>query len=157
MRLSKVMLTAAFTASFLVALSCDRAKDQPVASSALSGQKVKVGYIGLTCEAPMFVAYEKSFFKDEGVEVEMVKSDWSNFKDALGLGKLDVTHTLVMYLLKPIEQGLDVKITGGVHRGCLRIQAGAHSDIKALAHLKGKRIGVPSSIGSPPFIFASRV
>ena len=28
-----------------------------------------------------------------------------------------------MYFLKPIEQGLDVKFTGGIHRGCLRVQA----------------------------------
>ena len=28
-----------------------------------------------------------------------------------------------------IEQGLDVKITGGIHTGCLRLQVGAHSDI----------------------------
>ena len=41
-----------------------------------------------------------------------------------------MTHHLVMYFLKPIEQGLDVKFTGGIHRGCLRVQAadnGKHS------------------------------
>ena len=61
-----------------------------------------------------------------------------------------------MYLLKPIEQGLDVKITGGVHSGCLRVQAGASSEIKTAADLKGKKIGIPT-MGSPPFLFASRV
>jgi NitT/TauT family transport system substrate-binding protein len=158
-------LCAALMAVSLCWLGCDRAKDQsaanpstqPSGSVASSRLKVRVGYIGLTCEAPLFVAYEKGFFRDEGVDAEMTKSDWDGFKDQLGLGKLDITHTLVMYLLKPMEQGLDVKITGGVHRGCLRIQAGTKTDIKSLADLKGKRIGVPSAIGSPPFIFASRV
>ena len=28
--------------------------------------KVRIGYLGLTCEAAMFVAYENGFFKDEG-------------------------------------------------------------------------------------------
>ena len=32
--------------------------------------KVRVGYIGLTCEAPIFTAVEKGFFKEEGLEVE---------------------------------------------------------------------------------------
>jgi hypothetical protein len=44
-----------------------------------------------------------------------------------------------MYLLKPIEQGLDVKITGGIHTGCLRLQAGVKTDVKRVADLRGKR------------------
>ena len=70
--------------------------------------------------------------------------------------RFDATHTLVTYLLKPIEQGLDVKITGGVHRGCLRIQAGIKTDIRTVEDLRGKRIAV-STMGGPPMIFASRV
>src|SRR5262245_21663661 len=32
--------------------------------------KIRVGYIGLTCEAPIFTAVEKGFFKEEGLDVE---------------------------------------------------------------------------------------
>ena len=85
--------------------------------------KVRVGYIGLTCEAPIFTAVEKGFFQEEGLEVALVKCEWANYKDVLALGGFDVTHHLIMYFLKPIEQGLDVKFTGGIHRGCLRVQA----------------------------------
>src|SRR5438067_10939849 len=118
--------------------------------------KIRVGYIGLTCEAPIFTAVEKGFFKEEGLEVEMVKCEWANYKDVLALGGFDITHHLVMYFLKPIEQGLDVKFTGGIHRGCLRVQAGANSSISKIQDLRGKRIGVPG-MGTPPFIFANRV
>jgi NitT/TauT family transport system substrate-binding protein len=62
-----------------------------------------------------------------------------------------------MYLLKPIESGTDVKITGGIHTGCLRLQAAKDSDIKTVKELKGKKIGVPTHIGSPPYLFSSRV
>ena len=119
--------------------------------------KVKVGYLGLTCEAAMFVAYEKGFFKDEGLDIEFVKTDWDGLRDGLGLGRFDANYTLIMYLLKPIEQGLDVKITGGVHSGCLRVQAGLKGPIQSVSDLKGKKIGVPTHLGSPPFLFASRV
>lgn len=118
--------------------------------------KVRVGYIGITCEAPIFSAVEKGFFKEEGLDVTLVKCDWKNYKDVLALGGYDVTHHLVMYFLKPIEQGLDVKFTGGIHRGCLRVQAKIDGKVRTIKDLKGKRIGVPG-MGTPPFIFANRV
>ena len=73
----------------------------------------------------VFTAVEKGFFKEEGLDVELVRCQWATYKDALALGRYDVTHHLVMYFLKPIEQGMDVKFTGGIHRGCLRVQAAA--------------------------------
>jgi NitT/TauT family transport system substrate-binding protein len=125
-------------------------------SNAAPSSKVRVGYVGITCEAPIFTAVENGFFKEEGLDVSLVKCEWANYKDVLALGGFDITHHLVMYFLKPIEQGLDVKFTGGIHRGCLRVQAGANSSIAKIEDLRGKRIGVPG-MGTPPFIFANRV
>ncbi len=126
------------------------------ASSAAHSSKVRVGYIGLTCEAPIYAAYEKGFFKEEGLEPELVKCNWANYKDTLALGGYNITHHLVMYFLKPIEQGLDVRFLAGIHRGCLRVQAGVKTNIHTIQDLKGKRIGVPG-MGTPPFVFANRV
>lgn len=146
----KLAALAAITA--LLLNGCGR---NDFASSANSN-KIRVGYIGLTCEAPIFSAVEKGFFKEEGLEVSLVKCEWANYKDVLALGGFDITHHLVMYFLKPIEQGLDVKFTGGIHRGCLRVQSGKNSGINSIKDLRGKRIGVPG-MGTPPFIFANRV
>jgi sulfonate transport system substrate-binding protein len=118
--------------------------------------KIKICYLGLTCEPPIFVAYEKGFFKEEGLDVELVKSDWDSMRDGLGLGRFQATHHLVMYMVKPMEAGLDVKLTGGIHTGCLRLQAGNKTAIKSAKDLKGKKIGI-THMGSPPFLFASRV
>jgi NitT/TauT family transport system substrate-binding protein len=85
-----------------------------------------------------------------------VKCSWAAYKDNLALGSYDITHHLVMYFLKPIEQGLDVRFLGGVHNGCLRVQTGVNSPIHKIQDLKGKRIGVPG-MGTPPFVFANRV
>ena len=122
----------------------------------VNSKHVKIGFIGLTCEAPIYTAYEKGFFKDEGLEPELVKCSWAAYKDNLALGSYDITHHLVMYFLKPIEQGLDVRFLGGVHTGCLRVQTGVNSPIHKIQDLKGKRIGVPG-MGTPPFVFANRV
>jgi len=118
--------------------------------------KVKICYIGLTCEAPIFVAQHKGFFKEEGLDVELVKTSWDTMQQGLSFGTFDATHTLVPFLIKPIEQGVNVRITGGIHKGCLRIQVPINSDIRTIADLKGKRIGV-ATMGSPPMIFGSRV
>ena len=125
-------------------------------SSANRGNKIRVGYIGITCEAPIFSAVENGFFKEEGLEVELVKCEWSKYKDVLALGGYDITHHLIMYFLKPIEQGLDVKISAGIHTGCLRVQAPVNGKVNTVADLRGKTIGVPG-LGTPPFIFANRV
>ena len=117
----------------------------------VNSKHVKIGFIGLTCEAPIYTAFEKGFFKDEGLEPELVKCSWANYKDNLALGSYDITHHLVMYFLKPIEQGLDVRFLGGVHTGCLRVQTGVNSPIHKIQDLKGKRIGVPG-MGTPPFV-----
>jgi len=137
-------------AALLVSGGCNKTRPKTTESI-----KVRIGYVGLTCEASIFAAYEKGFFKDEGLEPELIKCSWQNYKDTLARGEYDITQHLVMYFLKPIEQGLDVKFTGGIHRGCLRVQVANNLNINSIADLKGKRIGVPG-MGTPPFIFAQR-
>ena len=154
--MTKTKLATATAALFALLLAaCNKSADN---SSAPAGglMKVRVGYIGLTCEAPIFTAVEKGFFKDEGLDVSLVKCEWANYKDTLALGGFDITHHLVMLFLKPIEQGLDVKFLAGIHRGCLRVQTATGSSIHSVEDLRGKRIGVPG-MGTPPFIFANRV
>ena len=150
MDIAKIAIVIVSTSLLLV--GCSK-KDS---NSSSASNRVRVGYVGITCEAPIFTAVEKGFFKEEGLDVSLVKCEWANYKDVLALGGFDITHHLVMYFLKPIEQGLDVKFTGGIHRGCLRVQAPPNSDIKTVKDLRGKRIGVPG-MGTPPFIFANRV
>jgi len=150
-------LIVALAVGTLLLAGCRKNEQGATVSAADNGlTKIRVGYIGLTCEAPIYVAVEKGFFKEEGLEVTLVKCDWANYKDVMALGGYDITHHLVMYFLKPIEQGLDVKFTGGIHRGCLRVQAAVNGKVNSVEDLRGKRIGIPG-MGTPPFIFANRV
>src|ERR1051326_3533094 len=150
MLLTRLSTLATFASILLI--SCDRKGSD----SASGSNKIRVGYIGITCEAPIFSAVEKGFFKEEGLDVSLVKCEWANYKDILALGGFDITHHLIMMFLKPVEQGLDVKFTGGIHRGCLLVPGPAQGKINSVADLRGKRIGVPG-MGTPPFIFANRV
>src|SRR6266849_5112439 len=132
----------------------DSSSDGPAKIS--PDQPIKICYLGLTCEPAIFVAYEKGFFQEEGLDVELVKTDWGTMRDGLADGRFHATYSFIMYLIKPIEMGLDLQLTGGIHTGCLRIQAGTKTDIKTVEELKGKRVGI-THMGSPPFLFASRV
>src|SRR5665213_1577380 len=58
--------------------------------------KLKVAYIGLTCEAPIFVAQEKGFYKEEGLDVELVPTDWTSLQSGLSTGRFDANHTLCL-------------------------------------------------------------
>src|ERR1700744_6030854 len=107
----KFAAAVAIGALLLVGNGTDSLADSQTAGSSLT--KIRVGYIGITCEAPIFSAIENGFFKEEGLDPELVKCEWSKYKDVLALGGFDITHHLIMYLLKPIEQGLDVKFTAG--------------------------------------------
>jgi NitT/TauT family transport system substrate-binding protein len=156
--MQKLKVVAACACSFVLFMGSLKAADDTTASASTPAApvKVKVGIIGLTCEAPIYVAVEKGFFKEEGLDVSLIKySNWATYKDALVLGGFDITHHLIMMFLKPIEQGADVKILAGVHRGCLRVQTSTTGGVQTLEDLRGKRIGVPG-MGTPPFIFANR-
>jgi NitT/TauT family transport system substrate-binding protein len=117
---------------------------------------VRIGTSPGTCLAPAFVAYEKGFFRQEGLDAELVPQEFDVQKDALATGKIDAALGLLDKWLKPLEQGLDAKFTAGVHHGCIQLLVPANSRIKSVRDLRGKRIGVPV-IGDGPTTWASRV
>jgi len=152
------LLAANFAA--LISSGCGQgnnsSSNRETVSTSSEPTKIKICYLGLTCEPAIFVAYEKGFFKEEGLDVELVKTDWGSMRDGLADGRFHASYSFIMYMMKPIEMGLDLKLTAGIHTGCLRIQAGAKSNIKTVQDLKGKKLGI-THMGSPPFLFASRV
>jgi NitT/TauT family transport system substrate-binding protein len=152
---SALRLVGAAVAGALLLSGCNK-KPQQAEKTADGLTKIKIGYIGLTCEAPLYVAYEKGYYKEMGLDAELVRCEWGQFKDLVGMGTIHVVQQPIMAFLKPIEEGLDVKLTAGIHRGCLRVQSPLGSNLKTPQDLKGKRIGVPG-MGTPPFIFANRV
>ncbi len=115
---------------------------------------VKLGWWGATCEAPIYVAYNKGFFEREGLKVELVNLGQSSAKDAISSGKVDGAPGITFEWLKPIEQGENIRITGGLHGGCLRLVAGKKTGITTLQGLKGKTVGTDQIGGSAHSFFS---
>ena len=121
-------------------------------------KKVRIGenISGITCRAPLYIAYEKDFFKEEGLDAEIVRGEPDFLRESLALGKIDAIQGMVETYLKSIAQGLDVKITAGVHKGCMHVLTAKDSPLSKPEDLRGKRIGV-QGIGTSPWFFAARV
>jgi two-component system, oxyanion-binding sensor len=65
---------------------------------------LRLGYVPLTDAAPLIVAHELGFAAEEGLRLELVRSQsWAQCRDLLGLGEVDAAHMLVPM---PIAQAL---------------------------------------------------
>lgn len=115
--------------------------------------KVRLAYAGGTCEAPIFAALQKGFFKEEGIEAELIKMDFETLKEGLASGKVDGASANFKWI-KAVEQGLNLKLTAGIHTGCIQSVVPANSPIKSFKDLKGRTIGV-EAIGGGPMILLS--
>lgn len=102
---------------------------------------LKIAYNNSLCEAPIQMGVEKGFFEAEGLKFEMVKADAAHMPEAIGSGQIDAGFGLLGKYLQPIDNGLDIKITAGIHTGCTKLLVPENSDINSVADLKGKRIG----------------
>ncbi|AFS79171.1 putative nitrate/sulfonate/bicarbonate ABC transporter periplasmic binding protein [Gottschalkia acidurici 9a] len=122
----------------------------------LENRKIVVGQNGGICQSPLIMAYEKGYFKEEGLDVELLKGDYPVLRDGLATGRVDVSDGLVVQWLKPIQSGLDINFTLGIHTGCTSAVVPKGSDIKGFEELKGKTIGVTGGIGGGGMNFGYR-
>jgi NitT/TauT family transport system substrate-binding protein len=119
-----------------------------------STEKFKYGKLkiqalgGGTCGAPSYVAFEKGFFAEEGLDVELLSGSLDELKTGLVTGEFTVTNGDFQYF-PSIQEGMDLKIIGGLHKGCIRLVVPPNSPIKTAKDLAGKRIGVDEIGGTP--------
>lgn len=109
---------------------------------------VKIGYAkGSLCLAPLHLAYLNGYFKEEfdkaGIKWEMEEVDLSQAAELLAAGKINACVGLTASLIQPIDNGLDITFTTGLHTGCTKYYVKSDSGIDSLEDLKGKKIGVP--------------
>lgn len=96
------------------------------------------------CTAAAPLAKEQGIFARHGLDVEFVNFGGSTeaLLEAIATGKADAGIGMALRWLKPLEQGFDVKITAGLHGGCLRLLSAKSSGIADIAGLKGKTIAI---------------
>ena len=109
-----------------------------------------------TVAAPM--AKEQGIFAKHNLDVDFINFGGSTEQllEAIATGKADAGIGMALRWLKPLEQGFDVRITAGVHGGCIRLLGSKAAGITSLESLRGKTIAI-SDQASPAKNFCSIV
>src|SRR5262245_11385611 len=107
-----------------------------------------------TVAAPM--AKERGIFAKHNLDVDFINFGGSTEQllEAIATGKADAGIGMALRWLKPLEQGFDVRITAGVHGGCIRLLGSKAAGITGLESLRGKTIAI-SDQASPAKNFCS--
>ena len=145
-RVASGLLAAALTLSLTACGGSSSNSDASAATDSASDSGVthlRFAYHGNLCGALIYMAIENGYFADENIELEQVTVDAAHVGEAIGADQVDVGMELLGKMLQPIENGLPIKFTTGVHTGCQKLLVPGDSDIKTVADLRGKNIGVP--------------
>ena len=117
---------------------------------------LKVGYGGGLCEAALHIAQEKGFFAEEGLNIELTRIAAGTHFEALAAGRIDASFALLASIIQTLVNGLPGKITTGLHTGCDVVMVKSDSPITKHTDLRGKKVGIPSMMGSPT-VYTKRV
>jgi NitT/TauT family transport system substrate-binding protein len=98
-----------------------------------------VGYWGGTCEAPIYVAFEKGYFAECGVDAEPLLIT-AGTAEPLANGELDFFQATPNFF-PMIKNGVPVKLIDNVHTGCIQGVARADTGIANVRDLEGKTVG----------------
>ena len=132
--------------------------------------KVTVSMLYITADVGVFLGVEKGYYKEQGLEIEMQRM--TSAADAIALlatDKLDVgSGSATPGLFNALKRGLPIQIvaekaavrpigpdTNTAGSGSILVRADLKDQIKTMADLKGKRIGV-NSLQSTTFNYVMR-
>jgi len=119
------------------------------AGSALSAEKVKIGYLRITTSLATFVAQDKALFAEEGLKVELIPFDSGTaIVDALLAGRIDVIGSNAItgfwFAAQTAPDRFKIFLTYGtpsVKNPTFVAIVKKDSPLKGLKDLKGKKVG----------------
>lgn len=105
--------------------------------------KVIVGFPIQSLDAtPIILAYQKGFFREQGIDVSLVHLQSSEGALAVGSGKVDIDITGASRLFGPIEKGTPIKLLSLMSDMTAYLFVRPDSGIVTLKDLEGKKVSL---------------
>lgn len=127
-------------------------------------ETVRVGTIGALSDAGIYIAMEKGFFREQGLDIALVNTFRTSGETIplLSTGQLDVGGgEIAPALVNAIAQGNNVRVVAGkgsvikgysFHILAVRKDLYDSGTVRTIAQLKGRKIAVTSPFGSQAFM-----
>jgi NitT/TauT family transport system substrate-binding protein len=130
-------------------------------TGAVSPVRLKVGQVPALLSAPLFVAQDKGYFRDAGLDVELVDV-WqaSDMLTGLAAGDLQIgTGGIGPALMNAIGRGLDIRIVAPLHTErppvatplVVRKELWDSGQVRSVADLRGRRVSVNSKASATEY------
>ncbi|MBV9971648.1 MAG: ABC transporter substrate-binding protein, partial [Xanthobacteraceae bacterium] len=123
---------------------CHAAADGNAVAPDAAPRVIKVSFSpNAVCTVGIPVAEQLGFFARRNIKIEKINFSTTSDQllELLASGKADAGVSMALGWLKPLEQGFDVRLTAGIHGGCIRLLTSPDSGVTSVAALKGKAVG----------------
>ena len=123
--------------------------------------KVTVGQVPALLSAPLYIAQDKGYFRDAGLDVDLVDT-WQASDMLTGLASGDIqigTGGVGPALMNAVSRGLDVRIVAPLHTErppvatplVVRKQLWDSGEVRSVADLRGRRVSLNSKASATEY------
>jgi NitT/TauT family transport system substrate-binding protein len=147
--LSAALALAGCSVGGSAAPSSSSSSSSPSASGGTTSLTVGLGYIPSVQFAPFYLAQQKGYYRDAGLDVTFQNKIDPDLVTLVGQGTVDVGLADGTSVIPAASNGIPIVYVATVYRAFPSIVfAKASSGIKTAADLKGRKIGIPGRYGS---------
>jgi NitT/TauT family transport system substrate-binding protein len=144
-----VRKTLLLTVVLFLLLSACAPQAQPATPAALTTVRLPVGYVPNVQFAPLYVAMEKGYYRQNGLDVQMDYSFETDAVALVGANQLQFAIVSGEQVLLGRAQGLPlVYVMNWYQQFPVGVASRADQNVRQPADLKGKRIGTPVLYGA---------
>ena len=134
---------------FVMAIGLPACGSPQVTNEALTHIRLPIGYIANIQFAPFYVAIEKGYFKDAGIEIEMDYSFETDGVKLVGAGELPFAVVSGEQVLLARAQEVPVTyVAAWYQKYPISVVAKSEAGIASTEDLKGRTIGLPGLYGA---------